>query len=37
VVVNIRHGCAEAVWGELEKDYLRCLAKLGVRPSLAGP
>lgn len=25
VVVNVRRGCAEATWSELEEDYLRCV------------
>ncbi len=27
VVVNVRQGCAEAPWPELEEDYLRCMRK----------
>ena len=32
LVVNVRQGCAKWVWGELEKDYLRCLGRLSLRP-----
>ena len=27
VVVNVRPGCAETSWVELEEDYLRCMRK----------
>lgn len=28
LVVNVRHGCAAADWGELAEDFTRCLSKL---------
>ena len=31
VVVNAKGGCAEAPWGDLEADYLRCVAQLKRR------
>ncbi len=31
VVVNVRRGCAEAPWSEVEKDYLECLTRVARR------
>lgn len=31
VVVNARDGCAQVPWGDLEADYLRCVAQLKRR------
>lgn len=28
LVVNVRRGCAEVSWPELERDYLECVAKV---------
>lgn len=33
LVVNVRRGCAEAPWRELEEDYLLCMLKLARRLS----
>lgn len=31
VVINARRGCADAPWGELQRDYARCVEKLTER------
>lgn len=31
VVVNVRQGCSEAPWAELEKDFVECLTRLRRR------
>lgn len=33
IVVNIRIGCADAAWRELEEDYLRCVGTVKRRLS----
>lgn len=36
IVVNVRLGCAEAPWNELEEDYLRCVRKATSKRQPAG-
>ena len=33
LVVNVRHGCANGVWAEVEGDFVRCLSTLRRRLS----
>lgn len=33
VVINVRRGCAEAPWKELEEDFRRCLGRAIARES----
>jgi ribonuclease P protein component len=36
VVINARQGCADAPWGELERDFARCVEKLTERLAVGG-
>ena len=31
IVVNVRRGCQDVAWAELEADYLRCLSRVESR------
>ena len=37
IVVNVRRGCAEAPWAELEKDFIECLSRLRRRVAQRAP
>lgn len=36
IVVNVRTGCAEAPWADLERDFRECLSKIARRLSRPG-